>query len=298
MQSRIAHPLNIRLRARLSFGGQADDITLFSARKVQILGIQGHRRDFIKGHQVRATACPDRTAPCNILIAAAFRIALQLNPVYRILVQSPSGTYRTCLRLLGRVGVTGSRPPDYALHGSSIEGDAKRKFFSLDSVAINYTASEVQARETVAAIEHFGTRAIAVQADVSKVADIERLFATTIESHGRVDIVVANAGIELVGVPIADVTEAEYDRVFGVNARGAFFTLRSAARHITDNGRIIYVGSSSTAFPRPGYALYNGSKMAPILFAEVLAKELGPEALRSTRSCRPSSQVQGFRPTM
>ena len=143
------------------------------------------------------------------------------------------------------------------------------------SVAINNTASEVQARETVAAIEHFGTRAIAVQADVSKVADIERLFATTIESYGHVDIVVANAGVKVVGVPLADVTEAEYDRVFGVNARGAFFTLRSAARHITDNGRIIYVGSSSTAFPRPGYALYSGSKMAPLLFAEVLAKELG-----------------------
>jgi 3-oxoacyl-[acyl-carrier protein] reductase len=120
------------------------------------------------------------------------------------------------------------------------------------SVAINYTASEVQARETVAAIEHFGTRAIAVQTDVSKIADIERLFATTIESYGRVDIVVANAGVEVVGVPLADVTEAEYDRVFGVNARGAFFTLRSAARHITDNGRIIYVGSSSTGLSEAG----------------------------------------------
>jgi 3-oxoacyl-[acyl-carrier protein] reductase len=107
------------------------------------------------------------------------------------------------------------------------------------------------------------------------------------ESYGRVDIVVANAGIELVGVPIADVTEAEYDRVFGVDARGAFFTLRSAARHITDNGRIIYVGSSSTAFPRPGYALYSGSKMAPLLFAEVLAKELGARGVTVNLNITP-----------
>ena len=120
-----------------------------------------------------------------------------------------------------------------------------------------------------------GASATAVRADVSKVADIERLFATTIERYGRVDIVAANAGIEVVGVPIADVAEEDYDRVFGVNTKGAFFTLRSAARHIADKGRIIYLGSNYTAFPRPGYALYSGSKIAPLLFVEVLAKELG-----------------------
>lgn len=116
---------------------------------------------------------------------------------------------------------------------------------------------------------------MAVQADVSKVAEIERLFATTIERYGRVDIVVANAVIEVVGVPIADVTRRTATRVSGVNTKGAFFTLRSAARQIADNGRIIYVGSSSTASPRAGYTLYSGSKMAPLLFVEVLAKELG-----------------------
>ena len=106
-------------------------------------------------------------------------------------------------------------------------------------------------------------------------ADIERLFATTIERFGRVDIVVANAGLELVGKPIADVSEEDFDRLFAVNTKGAFFTLQQAARHIADHGRIMYVGSSSTAFPLPGYALYSGSKMAPRFFVEVLAKELG-----------------------
>jgi 3-oxoacyl-[acyl-carrier protein] reductase len=143
------------------------------------------------------------------------------------------------------------------------------------SVVVNYTASEEQAQQTVAAIERLGATATAVRADVSKVIDIDQLFATTIERYGRVDIVVANAGIERVGIPFGDVTEADYDQVFDVNTKGAFFTLRAAAKYITDNGRIIYVGSSSTAFPRPGYALYSGSKMAPLLFVEVLAKELG-----------------------
>jgi 3-oxoacyl-[acyl-carrier protein] reductase len=143
------------------------------------------------------------------------------------------------------------------------------------SVVVNYVASEGPARETVAVIEHLGGTAIAVQADISKVADSDRLFAAAMKQYGRLDIVVANAGIEVVGIPVADVTEAEFDRVFDVNTKGAFFTLRGAAKHIAENGRIIYVGSSSTAFPRPGYALYSGSKMAPLLFVEVLAKELG-----------------------
>jgi len=103
---------------------------------------------------------------------------------------------------------------------------------------------------------------------------------TGVEVHRyRVDIVVANAGLELVGKPIADVAESDYDRLFAVNTKGAFFTLQQAARHIADDGRIVYVGSSSTAFPRPGYGLYSGSKMAPRFFVEVLAKELGPRGV-------------------
>ena len=147
------------------------------------------------------------------------------------------------------------------------------------SVVVNYATSEQPAQDTVAAITRGGGTAIAVRADVSKVADIDRLFAVTIERYGRVDIVVANAGLELVGQPIADVSESDFDRLFAVNTKGVFFTLQQAARHIADNGRIMYVGSSSTGFPRAGYGLYSGSKMAPRFFVEVLAKELGPRGV-------------------
>jgi 3-oxoacyl-[acyl-carrier protein] reductase len=143
------------------------------------------------------------------------------------------------------------------------------------SVVVNYVAGERPAQDTVAAITRLGGGATAVQADVSTVADIDRLFAKTIEQYGRVDVVVANAGLELVGKPMADVTEAEFDRLFGVNTKGAFFSLARAARYIANQGRIIYVGSSSTGLPMPGYGLYSGSKMAPRFFVEVLAKELG-----------------------
>ena len=143
------------------------------------------------------------------------------------------------------------------------------------NVVVNYAADETRAKETVAAIQRLGSAAIAVQADVSKVADIERLFAASLEEFGHLDIVVANAGVELVGQSVLDFTEEDFDRLFGVNTKGAFFTLQNAAKHVADNGRIIYVGSSNTGYPLPGRALYGGSKIAPQFLVEVLAKEIG-----------------------
>ncbi len=143
------------------------------------------------------------------------------------------------------------------------------------SVVVNYSSSEKLARETVAAIEQQGGTAIAVQADVSKAGDIDRLFATAIERFGRLDIVVANAGVEVVDQAIVAFTEEDFDRVIGINIKGPFFTLQGAARHVADKGRIIYLGSSTTAFPTPGHGLYGGSKIAAQFLVEVLAKEIG-----------------------
>jgi 3-oxoacyl-[acyl-carrier protein] reductase len=143
-------------------------------------------------------------------------------------------------------------------------------------VVVNYAGNEKAALETAATIERLGGEAIAVRADVSKVAEIEHLFGACMEKFGRLDIAVANAGVELADHPaIAQVTEEVFDRVFGINAKGAFFTLQIAAKHVVDNGRILYVGSSTTGFPAPGLAVYGGSKLPAQYFVEVLAKELG-----------------------
>ena len=139
------------------------------------------------------------------------------------------------------------------------------------SVIVNYSSSEKPAQETVAEIERLGGKAIAVQADVAKVADIGRLFAAALDRFGHLDIVVANAGVEQVDYPIADVTEADFHRLYGVNAKGAFFTLQHAAKHVVDRGRILYIGSSTTSFPTPGHGLYGSSKLAPRFIVEVLA---------------------------
>jgi 3-oxoacyl-[acyl-carrier protein] reductase len=143
------------------------------------------------------------------------------------------------------------------------------------SVVINYLSDEARARDTVAAIERVGGKAIAVQADVAKPADLDRLFVAALDRFHHLDIVVANAGVEVIGQRVLDVTEAEFDRIYSANAKGAFFTLQFAAKHVADGGRIIYVGSSTTAFPLPGYSLYGGSKIAGQFLVEVLAKEIG-----------------------
>lgn len=147
------------------------------------------------------------------------------------------------------------------------------------SVVVNYSSSKAAAAETVAAIERMGASAIAVKANVSDVADLERLFTEVVDRFGRLDIAVANAGVELIETPTVDVTEADFGRLYAINAKGAFFTLQLAAKHVVDNGRIIYIGTSNTRYPLPGYALYGGSKIGAQFAVEVLAKELGPRGV-------------------
>ncbi|MET7518674.1 glucose 1-dehydrogenase [Streptomyces sp. NPDC005480] len=141
-------------------------------------------------------------------------------------------------------------------------------------VVVNYVSDKGAADEVVAAATASGAKAIGVQADVSKVDDIDRLFRTALDAFGKIDIVVANAGIEKVNIPVVDVTEDDYDLLFRINTKGPFFVLQAAARHVADGGRIINVSSSSTARPQPGLGLYGTSKYAPNYVVRVLAQEV------------------------
>ena len=142
------------------------------------------------------------------------------------------------------------------------------------SVVVNYVRNADQAEEVVSAIESAGARALAVQADMSQIADIRRLFRETFDHFGRLDILVNNAGL-FQPHPIAEVTEDEFDAAFALNAKGAFFAFQEAARRMGDGGRIINISSCSTAMSLPGFAVYVGSKAAGEQFARALAKELG-----------------------
>lgn len=142
-------------------------------------------------------------------------------------------------------------------------------------IVINYSKDKASAEEVLSNISAMGARVIAVQADVSKVSDLERLFAEAKKAFGKIDIVVANAGIEMVEVPVTDFTEEQFDKVFSINTKGSYFTLQQAARNVEDNGRIIYIASSTTSFPVSGMAIYGGSKTTPRYLVDILSKEIG-----------------------
>jgi 3-oxoacyl-[acyl-carrier protein] reductase len=141
------------------------------------------------------------------------------------------------------------------------------------NVVINYSANPSRAEEALKEVADLGGQAIAVQADISKPADVDRLFAEAKERFGSIDIVVANAGLELLGAPIAELSDEQIDNMVNVNARGALLTMQRAARHVADGGRIIYVASTAIEHPVPGAGLYTATKAPGCYFAEVLARE-------------------------
>ena len=143
------------------------------------------------------------------------------------------------------------------------------------AVAINYTGSRQKAQEAVKEVVVKGGKAVAIQADVSKPAEVQRLFNEAEKALGPLDIVVANAGVYL-SKPLIESTEDDYDHVFDINTRSVFFTLQEAARRVRDAGRIIVISTGGTKLPFPNASLYLGSKAAVEQFARSLSRELGP----------------------
>lgn len=136
-----------------------------------------------------------------------------------------------------------------------------------------------RALATLEEVRALGVEAIAVRADVSDLDALDDLFQQALAAFGSLDIVVANAGVEVVDQRIDEVTEEQFDRVFAINAKGTFFTLQRAARHVADGGRIISIGSSTTAMVQPGVGLYGSSKMPARCTVEVLALEAGARGI-------------------
>jgi 3-oxoacyl-[acyl-carrier protein] reductase len=141
-------------------------------------------------------------------------------------------------------------------------------------VVIGYLQNEAGAREVVETITGAGGKAAAVQADLTRPAEVGRMFDEAEQTFGAFDIVVASAGDILVK-PLADCTEDDYDRIFGTNAKGVFFTLKEAARRLSDGGRIIVFSTGGTKMWFPDQSLYLGSKGAVEQFVRALSWELG-----------------------
>ena len=119
------------------------------------------------------------------------------------------------------------------------------------SVVVNYAVSADEARAVVRAIEGDGGTAIAVQADIAKLEEIASLFRETVARLGRLDILVANAGYACFK-PLAEITEEDFDRTYALNAKGTYFCLKEALRHMADGGRIVCVSTIGTILNLPG----------------------------------------------
>jgi 3-oxoacyl-[acyl-carrier protein] reductase len=143
------------------------------------------------------------------------------------------------------------------------------------AVVVNYARNEEPARVLVEGILGRGGKALAIQADISKPADVRRLFSEAENAMGRIDIVVANAGVHI-EKPFVENTEADYDYIFDINTKGVFFTLQEAARRVRDGGRIVVVSTGGTKMHFANNSLYLGSKGAIEQFARSLSVELGP----------------------
>lgn len=145
-------------------------------------------------------------------------------------------------------------------------------------VIVNYAGSRADAEKVVADIHASGGNAIAVQADVSDPAQVRQLFDKSIAHFGRIDVLVNNAGIMITKL-IKDTTDEDFDRMFDINVKGVFNTLREAATRLADNGSIINFSTSVNRIMIPGYASYVATKAAVEQLTRVFAKEVGARGI-------------------
>ena len=150
---------------------------------------------------------------------------------------------------------------------------AKRLASDGFTITVHYAGNPAKAEGVVAEINSGGGRAIAVQADVAKPADVERLFKQTLEAFGTIDVIVHSAGIMPL-LPIAGGDVETFDKVITTNLRGTFIVLAQAAQHVSSGGRIIAFSSSVIAKSFPTYGPYIASKAGVEGLVRVLANEL------------------------
>ena len=148
------------------------------------------------------------------------------------------------------------------------------------SVVVNYASSKEGADRVVKEITGKGGKAIAVQADVSKHADVTRLFAETKKVYGKVNILVNNAGIYQFA-PLEGVTEKLFHDHFNLNVLGLLLATQEAVKLIgPEGGSIINIGSGVSTINPPNSSVYTATKAAVDSITGVLAKELGPRKIR------------------
>jgi 3-oxoacyl-[acyl-carrier protein] reductase len=148
------------------------------------------------------------------------------------------------------------------------------------SVVVNYASSKKDADRVVSEITSAGGKALAVQANVSKPGDVDRLFAETKKAYGKLDILVNNAGVYDLK-PLENVNEEHFRKHFDTNVLGLILSAKEAVKLIgPEGGSIINIGSAVSSLTPPNSVVYTATKGAVDAVTGVLAKELGPRKIR------------------
>jgi NAD(P)-dependent dehydrogenase (short-subunit alcohol dehydrogenase family) len=147
-------------------------------------------------------------------------------------------------------------------------------------LVLHYHRAETldQVQETERLVKAEGARTVLVQGDLGEVANVTRVFDAAQNTYGAADIVVHTVG-HIIKKPMAQVTDADYERSHRANTKSTFFVMAQAGQRLRDNGRIIAIGTSLTAGAAPGYALYGGTKAPVEEFSRMLSKEIGKRGI-------------------
>ena len=162
--------------------------------------------------------------------------------------------------------------------GGLIARDVARQGAKAVAIHDNSAATRAAAEATVAEIRAAGAQAVALQADLTSAAAVEKLFADAVAAVGRPDIAINTVG-KVLKIPIVDTTEAEFDEMSAVNTKAAFFFLKEAGKHVNDNGKILTLVTSLLGAFTPFYASYAGTKAAVEHFTRAAAKEFGARGI-------------------
>src|SRR5437870_5338010 len=159
-------------------------------------------------------------------------------------------------------------------------GIAKQLAAEGAAVIVNYASAKSDADKIVDEISKVGGKAVAVQANVAKKSEVERLFADAEKAFGKIDILVNNAGVYEF-VPLEDVSEQQFHRMFDTNVLGLLLVTQEAIKHFNSSGgSVINIGSLASSLTPPTAVVYNATKGAVDAITHTLAKELGPRKIR------------------
>ncbi|WP_426610079.1 glucose 1-dehydrogenase [Bradyrhizobium sp. McL0616] len=160
------------------------------------------------------------------------------------------------------------------------------------AVVVNYASSKAGAEAVVKSITASDGKAIAVQGDVSKLAEAKALVDAAIAAYGRLDILVNNSGVYEFG-PLESVTEPQFRKMFDVNVLGLLLVTQAAAPHLREGASIINIGSGVTAITPPQTAVYTATKGAVDVITGVLANEFGPRKIRVNTVSPSLTETEG-----